>query len=241
MAAPPRRLASSVKKAYLTLKALAAEYKDAERSMSSRDRILANACMAGAMSLDTVMGSKKEWENLDAEYADRVLDDDQEFIVCKDHKTHRTYGDIAKWLPAGLGECMRTYKSLPRPSGITTFLVPSKAGAARVDIPSLLKTFARLYLPKQKVAPTVNMIRKMFHTESEDDDDADRHVCAAWSAGFVFGVREPEPTHLGTENELVEAAAMPAAPTAHMEAEDDDAARMQIDSEGVEPEQKVLE
>tara|TARA_B110001469_G_C9634909_1_gene318156 strand:+ start:1933 stop:2037 length:105 start_codon:yes stop_codon:yes gene_type:complete len=34
---------------------------------------------------------------------------------------------------------------------------------------------------------------------------------------------------------------MPAAPIAHMEAEDDDAARMQIDSEGVEPEQKVLE
>ena len=203
MAAPPRRLASSVKKAYLTLKALAAEYKDAERSMSSRDRILADACMACAMSLHTAMGSQKEWEILDAECADRVLVDDQEFIVCNDHKTHRTYGDIAKWFPAGLREGMRTYKSLPRPSGITTFLVPSKAGAARVDIPSLLKTFARLFLPKQKVAPTVNMIRKMFHTESEDDDDADRHVCAAWSAGFVFGVREPEPTHLAIENELV--------------------------------------
>jgi hypothetical protein len=77
------------------------------------------------------------------------------------------------------------------------------------------------------------------NTESEDDDHDDPHVCDAWSAGFVFGVRGSEP--LAIENELVEAAAMPAAPIANMEAEDDDAARMQIDSEGVETEQKVLE
>jgi len=154
----------AIEKAYITMKALADHYKHATCSMSKQDRILANAIMAGAMLLDTFMGRKKEWEILDAEYVKQVLDMCQDFIECKDHKTHRTYGDIAKWLSPGLMECMRAYMAMPRPGGVTTFLVPSKSGATHVHIPSLLATFARIFLPSKKTPPTVNIIRKMFHT-----------------------------------------------------------------------------
>ena len=52
---------------------------------------------------------------------------------------------------------------LPRPENCETFLVPPQGGET-VDIPGCLRAACHFFLPPGRTYPTVNLLRKWFHT-----------------------------------------------------------------------------
>ena len=85
-----------------------------------------------------------------------------DWLVCAHHKTSKTYGDLAKWLSPGVVECLRYYDKLPRPEGCKLFFVPVRESAPVAPVPSYLKAFSKVYLPKKCEQIRVNL---MFLTQ----------------------------------------------------------------------------
>jgi hypothetical protein len=124
----------AVRRAYCIMRQLGERYATGgQEAMTPKDRGLANAMLVGAWQCDTFLGRK--WEIEHALYVDvsAALDDCIGYIVAKQHKTHKTYGDIIKLITApGLEEALKVYRSFPRPEGCQYFLVPVKEGAANI-------------------------------------------------------------------------------------------------------------
>ena len=160
----PDLIQPSLRLAYCLLKQLCSEYAD-KAEVPPRIRGVANAIIAGAWSYDTYMGRKWEIEHALYETVAKALAELDEYILCRFHKTWKTYGDIIKLLTPGLFEALVDYKRLPRPPGCKYFLVPATAKAETVSIPTSLKTFNRNCLKGAKVSPTTNHLRKLFHKE----------------------------------------------------------------------------
>ena len=159
-------LQQAVKTAYLTMASIEKKYTGAP-NLPKKVRGLANACLAGAIGLDTFAGRKGEWEKLTYEYVMKMLwRTDCETLICREHKTSKIYGDLAKYISHGLKQCMLCYGRLPRPDDWILFVVPAKYGSDHVDLPSSFRTFCREFLPrgKGKSEPTYNLMRKWFHT-----------------------------------------------------------------------------
>ena len=93
-----------------------------------------------------------------------MLERDEDFLIATEHKTSTTCGDLAKWLPAGLLTCLKHYLQLPRRPSVSTMLHPLRDGTDVVNVPKALKLFQMRHLPKNRVAPTVNLMREWFHT-----------------------------------------------------------------------------
>ena len=166
-------LQHGVRDAYLCLRVLAKAFADRD-AMTPRARGAANAAVAGAIALDTFAGRKMEWENLRFAYAKEVLmTNNSDHVLCSQHKTAKTYGEVAKWLSPGLRSALQVYATLPRPEGIETLLVPVTCGATVVPLHSCLRVFARRYLPASRAMPTFNLMRKMFHTALMDLSDTE--------------------------------------------------------------------
>ena len=70
--------------------------------------------------------------------------------------------------PPGTVEAAKCYLGLPRKAGITAFLAPAHKGTARVDVPSYLHRYCCQYLGPEHSHPTVNLLRKWFHTALHD-------------------------------------------------------------------------
>ena len=107
-----------------------------------------------------------EWELMSFKSVVDALNAGDNFLVCSDHKTSPTYGDLAKYLSPGLVEALKCYASLPRRPGVDKFLVPAVASATQVCIPSSMRTFVKRYLPcgpGRRERPTINLVRKWFH------------------------------------------------------------------------------
>lgn len=158
------QLQASVKEGYMTLHAIADKF-EGQPFVPKLARGAANAAIAGGIHFDTFGGRKWEWEHADYEYVCSVLDAEEDFIVCKQHKTSRTYGDLAKKLTPGLFDAFACYRRLPRPAGCTTFLVPATQSAPCVHLPTSLKTFCMRHLPHDAMHPTTNLTRKWFHSK----------------------------------------------------------------------------
>lgn len=156
------RLQAAVKDAYCTLKIIADKFKHDE-TLPRWARGAANVAVVGAISFDTFAGRKGEWERAEYHYLCEVLSSDQRFIVCKEHKTAKTYGDLAKKLTPGLFDALCMYSRLPRPDACRTFLVPVAEAAPSVCFPTCLRTFCKRYLPECEIHPTSNLVRKFFH------------------------------------------------------------------------------
>ena len=131
--------------------------------MPTSARQLANTAIAGIIYNDTHGGRKREWEIAKLDYVRTVLASGSDCLVCSDHKTWKTYGDIAKWLSPGLARALKIYDTLPRPADVDTFLAPARATAETVSIVTGLKTWARRHLDKHHTHPTVNLYRKSNH------------------------------------------------------------------------------
>ncbi len=122
------------------------------------------------------MGRKWEIEHALFKTVEEALAENQEYIICRQHKTSKTYGDIIKYLSPGLVQALIVYKRLPRPSlqDCKYFLVPVNATTQTISIPNSLKTFSRNFLKDAKVHPTTNQVRKLFHKElmklTKDED-----------------------------------------------------------------------
>ena len=160
----PAVLHKAVSDGYKCLIRLHAEYKGKE-SMPPLHRAKATACMAGATALDTYQGRQNEWSLLEQEYMQRVLQGDQEYLECEEHKTAKFYGDVYKWLSPSLKKAMLLYSELPRNTDCTKFLVPAFEGVDKVCLTHYLKMFCSFFLPGDKTYPTCNLLRKWFHTE----------------------------------------------------------------------------
>lgn len=118
------RLQEAVEEAYMMLKVVA-DYCKSTGIVTRKQRFAMNAAIAGGYSFDTFGGRKWELEHANGEYIGTVLANDQEFFVCKEHKTSKCYGDLAKLLTPGLFAAFACYKGAPRPNDCMTFLVPS--------------------------------------------------------------------------------------------------------------------
>ena len=165
----------SVRRAYCILKRIATEYAGGD-VLPPRERALANATLIGAWHYDTFMGRKWEIEHALLTDIDKMLNDGYEYLLCRQHKTHKTYGEIIKYITPGLREAIIAYRSLPRPDGFEFFLVPMGSTATNVSIPTSLKTFNKKFMPSAKVSPSTNQIRKLFHRELKQQTKNEERV-----------------------------------------------------------------
>ena len=151
----------AVKTAFLSLKSIGEQYIG-KSTMPPKTLALANAIICGAWEYNTFMGRKWEIEHCLSEDMIKVLEELREYLLCQQHKTCKTYGDVIKYLTQGLIEALKVYKDLPKPPS-KYFLVPVSPAAETISFPRCLNTFNRKFLKEAKVSPTCNQVRKIFH------------------------------------------------------------------------------
>ena len=154
----------AVRKGMFMLQWIATKHKD-DVELTGAIQSEANAAMCGICALNGYFGRKMEWEILTAEHIQNQINDDLDFIVCTEHKTSSTYGSLAKWLAAGTISAAACYLGLPRRPDVKTFFSPISKSTDRMDVPAALRRFCIRYLPEEYVFPTVNLLRKWYHTK----------------------------------------------------------------------------
>ena len=159
-----KEMRSGVKQAMLFLQDLE-ERAQGLSELNPAQQAAATVAMVGILATNGYFGRKKEWEVMPMEHVQSQLDAGHDFLVCPEHKTAKHYGDMAKSLEPGTIEAIKCYARLPRRQGVTTFLVPAYADTELVDVPSALHRYCKKYLPLDKEAFTVNILRKWAHTE----------------------------------------------------------------------------
>ena len=65
----------------------------------------------------------------------------------------------------GTEEAIKTYMKLPCKDTVKTLFVPIMANKETISIPKYLDKFSKVYLPSNATKPTVNLLRKWYHTE----------------------------------------------------------------------------
>ena len=157
-------LQEAVQHGYMVLIWVADQFGHAAK-LPPRVLSIVNACMAGAIAFDTFAGRKGEWESLDWSYVNaHVLQQKNHYVICKRHKTFKTYGELCKRLTPGLFKAFEVYSTYPRPAGCKTFLVPINRSTEKVSLPHALRCFCKLFFPADAFQPWYNLVRKWFHT-----------------------------------------------------------------------------
>lgn len=147
----------------IDLRCIAQHYVDAPE-LPAAARAVANMIIVGIIFLNGFAGRCLEWSLLSLQHVVEQTSKGLDYVVCKNHKTSRVYGDLAKWLAPGTVAAMECYAGLPRDGNITSFLVPTNPKADHVVVPECLVRFSKKYLPIGFTRPTVNLLRKYFHT-----------------------------------------------------------------------------
>lgn len=155
----------AVAKAYRVLRAICRQYLSYSGDLPPKVRALANCIIVGCWHYDTFLGRKWEIEHCLFETVSKAIKEGREYVTCRQHKTHRTYGDVIKYLTPGLRVALSYYKLLPRPDDCEYFLVPVRRTAETISAPTCLKAFNKHFLSSAKVSPCTNHIRKLFHNE----------------------------------------------------------------------------
>lgn len=194
-------LRAAVETGYAMLQDIATKYGASEPPLPKAAQGQANSIMVAAIWLDMFGGRKMEWELMTASQVNEMLRDGKDYLVCRDHKTSKSYGSLAKWLSPGVKMAVQTYMSLPRLPTVTTFLVPVMSTTDHVSIPSALKTFCVNVLPAGRPYPTVNIMRKFFHKylmQATSDDRGLKEIMKLLDGHSVstqdkyYSMREPE-------------------------------------------------
>lgn len=134
----------------------------ADKDVTFGERLAANTCIVGIIFYNGFGGRSNEWEVMPAAHVAEQLAEGIDFLVCPNHKTATTYGELGKYLAPGTFEAVKTYVTLGSSSSL--FLVPPKETSTRVSIACMLKRFNKKYGPQYQNA-TVNLFRKWYHTE----------------------------------------------------------------------------
>ena len=148
----------------VTLIAIRREY-DGRDELPWQVQGLANAAMIGVIYCNGFAGRSGEWCVLKLQDFRFQMKKNKNYVVCQKHKTSHVYGDLAKWLADGTREAMCLYAELPRRVDIETFFHPAHAGVRTVDVHHALKKFGEKFLPDCPQKPTVNLMRKWYHTK----------------------------------------------------------------------------
>ena len=125
----------------------------------------ANAALAGIIWLNGFGGRKMEWEEMSRAHVHEQFSKGLDYLVCMHHKTSHVYGNLAKWVAPGTEKAIETYLALPCRPGVHTLFAPASPDTKMVSIPKALDRFCQLYLPANCTKPTVNLMRKWYHTE----------------------------------------------------------------------------
>ena len=160
----PNVVQPAVARAYRALKFIWSKYGESAE-LPLKVRALANSIIVGCWHYDTYLGRKWEIEHCLFETIDEALLEGQEYILCRQHKTRKTYGDIIKYLSPGLLVALNAYRLLPRPNACKYFLVPARSSAETISVPAALQTFNKIFLTSSEVSPCTNHVRKLFHNE----------------------------------------------------------------------------
>jgi hypothetical protein len=125
----------------------------------------ANAALVGILWLNGFGGRKMEWETMLREHCKEQINKGLDYFCCQVHKTSNTYGSLAKWIAPGTLEAIKVYMDLPCRPGVQTLFVPVNESTDHMDIPKTFGKFCKAFLPKECSKPTVNLMRKWYHTE----------------------------------------------------------------------------
>lgn len=131
-------------------------------AISHGDKVRANACMVGIIYYNSFAGRSGEWEAMKKQHVLDQIAAGKEFLVCDEHKTSETYGELAKYVPAGSMQAMKVYLNLPGKES-DLFLEPASSASNHISVSQFLRRFALTYLPAHEAA-NCNLIRKQFHT-----------------------------------------------------------------------------
>ena len=153
---------AAVRKSFLIMKAIAKRWSG-EESMPRANWGLMNTCAAGAIYNCTHGGRKMEWEVASLSDVRAVVQAQSNHLVCSHHKTWKSYGDLAKWIPRCLLEMFACYDSCPRPEGVEPFFVPAQSAAKRMSFVSALRTWSKKFMDPKFTWATVNDYRKFSH------------------------------------------------------------------------------
>ena len=126
---------------------------------------LANTCIVGIIFNDGFPYRCGEWEQMKLSIVNGAIANDLDYLVCLEHKTSDAYGASAKYIAPGVKEAIRCYINLPRCSDVDLFLCPPGGKRRFVSVPQALFMFSARFLPGADVKPTVNLLRKKFHTK----------------------------------------------------------------------------
>jgi hypothetical protein len=125
---------------------------------------LLNCILVGSWHYDTYLGRKWEIENCLRTTITEALDELLEYILCRKHKTYKTYGDLIKLLTPGLIQALIIYrKCLKQRQGRKYFFVPVHGSAKTISIPYYFSSYNKMFLSGAKVKPKTNQVRKLFH------------------------------------------------------------------------------
>jgi hypothetical protein len=94
-------------------------------------------------------------------HAQEQIEKGLDYFVCTQHKTCKTYGDLAKWVAPGTIKALECYMGLP---GKTSNLLfdPVGMGTQAISISFCLNRFAAFFPTFEPM--NSNLIRKQFHT-----------------------------------------------------------------------------
>ena len=138
---------------------------------------LANATAVGIISCSGFGGRCKEWSVLTRQHLETQVEKGNDRMICRSHETSHLYGDFPKWLAPGTVEAMRVCLQLPRRSEVVTFS-QTLGDAQLVDVHCSLKPFTNKFLPDNREAPTVNLMRKWIPHSAREDDPQRRDAVA---------------------------------------------------------------
>ena len=123
----------------------------------------ANCDIVGTMICNGSAGRCGEWRHLTVQRFDAQMAKGVDVIACSTHKMSLVYGECSKWLAPGTVDAMTCYSALSRRDA-ATFLVAVPRGVTDVSVPGALHMCGLKYLPQEKTKPTLNLLRKWFHT-----------------------------------------------------------------------------
>ena len=141
---------------------------------------LATVAMVGILYFNGMGGRPMEWKLMLKEYIADCLSKNLTCVVCTEHKTARTHGDLGKHIFPGTAKAMSIYIALAGHS-VATFLQCNP----NTSLTKYLQCFIKLFLPNAfKGTITITLVRKFFHT---------RGVHLAREHGFIKTISEADP------------------------------------------------
>ena len=120
------------------------------------------AIIVGIIYFNGFGGRSKEWQLMKKLDLQEQLNSHDNYIICPEHKTATTYGDLAKWIASGTRAAMLLYVTCVFHTS-EFFLSAARDPTQMTSVAKLLKRFCVIYLPNYPVM-NVNLIRKHFHT-----------------------------------------------------------------------------